>query len=257
MKITEIHINCKKQIISGINSEYDFLFFMFRTPVTYRSSGERIKFTSNSAGVFSRGKIPDFIPEKKQSLIFDYMGFQTSSSDKQYMLSMSIPVNTLVPVYEDSVIKNTLHSMKSEFSHSGIYRNEFMELSIKILLISLCEIVVREQQPDIIHYDRLKALRREIIASPSKTWSVEEICYNMNISRTYFHRLYKQAFGVTYIQDVIENRLKYACELLKNTDLSISEIAEKCGYETDSYFMRQFRQYRNCTPSEYRRKSRN
>ncbi|MDE5862025.1 MAG: AraC family transcriptional regulator [Ruminococcus sp.] len=96
-----------------------------------------------------------------------------------------------------------------------------------------------------------------MIASPSKTWSVEEICYNMNISRTYFHRLYKLAFGVTYIQDVIENRLKYACELLKNTDLSISEIAEKCGYETDSYFMRQFRQYRNCTPSEYRRKSRN
>ncbi|MDE6426028.1 MAG: AraC family transcriptional regulator [Ruminococcus sp.] len=257
MKIIEIRINCKKQIVSGIDSEYDFVFFIFRSPVTCRTSGETIKFTSNSAGVFSRGNIPDFVPEKKHSLIFDYICFQTLSIDKQYILSMGIPINTLVPVYDDSVISNTLYSMKAEFSHSGIYRNEFMELSMKILLISLCEIAVREQEPDILHYDKLKALRREILANPAKPWFIDDICYHLNMSRTYFHRLYKQAFGVTCIQDVIENRLKYACELLKNTDLSISEIAEKCGYENDSYFMRQFRQYRNCTPSEYRRKSRN
>ncbi len=257
MKITEIRIDCQKQRIFSIESEYDFVFFMFRTPVIFRNAGEKIQFTSNSAGVFSRGNIPDFMPEKKHTLIFDYMGFQTSSSDKQYMLSMGIPINTLVPVYDDSVIKNTLISMRNEFSHSGMYRNEFMELSMKILLISLCEIAVREKEPDIIHYDRLKTLRREILANPDKSWSVKDICYNLNISRTYFHKLYKQAFGVTCIQDIIENRLKYACELLKNTDLSISQIAEKCGYETDSYFMRQFRQYIKCTPSEYRRKSRN
>ncbi|MDE6034920.1 MAG: AraC family transcriptional regulator [Ruminococcus sp.] len=256
MKITEIHTKCKKQIISGISSEYDFIFFMFRTPVTYRNSGEKIHFTSNSAGVFSRGNIPDFLPEKKHSLIFDYVGFQTSSIDKQYMLSMNIPLNTLVPVYDDSVIKNTINSMRNQFSYSGIYRNEFMELSVKILLVSLCEIVVRESQPDILHYDRLKTLRREIIENPTKPWNIKDICYQLNISRTYFHRLYKQAFGVTCMHDVIEKRLQYACELLKNTDLSISEIAEKCGYETDSYFMRQFRQFRNCTPSEYRKKSR-
>lgn len=257
MKITKIRTRCKKQILSGIGTEYDFVFLIFRSPVTCRSSGEVIKFTSSSAGVFSRGNIPDFVPEKKHSLIFDYICFQTLPVDKQYMLTMNIPVNTPVPVYNDSVISNTINAMKEEFSNSGTYYNEFMELSMKILLVCLCEIAVREQQPDIIHYDKLKALRNEIIADPAKLWSVDEICYHMNISRTYFHRLYKQAFGVTCIQDVIENRLKYACKLLKNTDLSISEIAEKCGYESDSYFMRQFRQYRNCTPSEYRRKSRN
>ena len=90
-----------------------------------------------------------------------------------------------------------------------------------------------------------------------KQWSVDDICYNLNISKTYFHRLYREAFGVTCIQDVIRSRIDYACELLKNTDLSISRISEKCGYENDSYFMRQFRQYKYCTPSEYRQKVRN
>lgn len=114
--------------------------------------------------------------------------------------------------------------------------------------------VYEKKLSDIPHYNRLKAIRKAIIAEPMKQWSVDDICYNLNISRTYFHRLYREAFGITCIQDVIRNRINYACNLLKDTDLSVNEIAEKSGYDSDSYFMKQFRQCKNCTPSEYRRK---
>ncbi|HOR22293.1 MAG TPA: AraC family transcriptional regulator, partial [Ruminococcus sp.] len=71
----------------------------------------------------------------------------------------------------------------------------------------------------------------------------------------YFHRIYRQAFGVTLRQDVIESRLIAAAELLETTDLSVSAIAERCGYFSDSYFMRQFRLHKGCTPTEYRRRA--
>lgn len=174
------------------------------------------------------------------------------------MSSMNIPINKPVPIPDDIVISNTLNSMKSEFSQKGRHHIEFMELSMRIIFISVCEMSARKKSlPDIPHYNRLKTVRSAIIAEPMKEWSVDDICYNLNISRTYFHRLYKQAFGITCIQDVIQSRINYACELLKNTDLSVSEISEKCGYDSDSYFMRQFRHLKNCTPSEYRRKVRN
>lgn len=254
MKINKICLNCKKNRLSGILTEHDYTFFMFRTPVTFRIDGEKIKFKSNSAVIFSRGCNPDFIFTEKYSVAFDYIGFNISSTDKQYILSVNVPINIPVPVYDDSVIINTIKSMKSEFIH--IHHDEFMELSMKIIFLSLCEISARKNLPDIMHYDKLKAVRNAIIAEPTRLWSVDEICYNLNMSRTYFHRLYRQAFGVTCIQDVIQNRLEYACELLKNTDFSVSEISEKCGYDNDSYFMRQFRKYKNCTPTEFRRKSR-
>ena len=47
----------------------------------------------------------------------------------------------------------------------------------------------------------------------------------------------------------------YAAELLRNTNDSITDIAIACGYENDTYFMRQFKQSKGCTPTEYRRRS--
>lgn len=256
MKINRICLNCKKNRLSGIVTENDFTFFLFRTPVTFRIDGEKIKFNNNSAVIFSRGCNPDFMTAEKHSIVFDYIGFNISALDKQYILSINVPVNIPVTVYDDFAITNTLKSMKSEFSIESIHHEELMELYMKIIFLSLCEISVKENMPDILHYDKLKALRNAIITEPMKLWDIEEICYHLNMSRTYFHRLYRQAFGTTCIQDVIQNRISYACNLLKNTDLSVSEISEKCGYENYSYFMRQFRKHKNCTPSEFRHKSR-
>lgn len=85
-------------------------------------------------------------------------------------------------------------------------------------------------------------------------WSVGMVCRQLSVSKTYFHRIYVNAFGTTFTQDVIESRLLYASQLLADTDLSVSAVAEKCGYESDAYFMRQFRQHRGCTPTEYRKR---
>lgn len=258
MRVNKICLNCNRKRIPETEFNYNYTFFLFRTPVTFRIDGEKVTFTGNSAGIFSTGNKPDFYSFNKVPLKFDYVSFQISNVDGQYMDSMNIPINTPVPVPDDFVIYNTLKSMKSEFSQKGRHHIEFMELSMRIIFISLCEMTVRKNvMPSIPHYGRLKKLRSSIIAEPMKQWSVDDICYDLNISRTYFHRLYREAFGVTCIQDVIQNRIEYACELLKNTDLSVSDISEKCGYDSDSYFMRQFRQCKKCTPSEYRRKVRN
>lgn len=258
MKINKICLNCTKKHLSETEFNHNYTFFLFRTPVTFRLYGEKITFKETSAAIFSVGNKPDFISAGRTPLKFDYISFQTSAVDRQYMNSMNIPVNMPVTISDEFIISNTLKSMKSELSQQGKYHIEFMELSMRIIFIAVCEISVRKKTlPDIPHYNKLKAVRNAIIAEPMKQWSVDDICYELNISRTYFHRLYREAFGVTCIQDVIQNRIAYACELLKNTDLSVSEISEKCGYDSDSYFMRQFRNCKNCTPSEYRRKVRN
>lgn len=50
-------------------------------------------------------------------------------------------------------------------------------------------------------------------------------------------------------------RIEHACRLLTCSGLSVSQIAYECGYESVSWFMRQFRDRMQCTPSEYRRRS--
>ena len=49
-------------------------------------------------------------------------------------------------------------------------------------------------------------------------------------------------------------RVRMAAEELKTSSKSISAIGEECGFASDSYFGKIFRQYMNCSAREYRRK---
>ena len=51
---------------------------------------------------------------------------------------------------------------------------------------------------------------------------------------------------------VIELRMKYACELLSYSNLSVLEISQKCGYNYQSYFSRQFKKKFGISPNDFR-----
>jgi len=104
---------------------------------------------------------------------------------------------------------------------------------------------------------QLAALRAEIYQHPEEDWSIQEICERLCISRPYFHRIYQAAFDVTCTQDVIDSRILRAKQLLETTEEPIADISALCGFETDVYFMRQFKRHVGMTPTVYRRMCRN
>lgn len=106
---------------------------------------------------------------------------------------------------------------------------------------------------EIPHYHKLTILRRKIYRFPAQNWSIQDICDNLGISKPYFHRLYLLAFGTTCTQDVIASRIAHAKKLLATTDDTVYVIALQCGFDTDVYFMRQFKRHVGMTPTTYRR----
>lgn len=96
-------------------------------------------------------------------------------------------------------------------------------------------------------------LRSQLYRNPQKKWIAQEICRNLHLSYGYFRATYKEIFGVSFHQDVIHSRISLAKYLLLTTVLSISAIADKCGYEDDKYFLRQFRNITGLTPNTYRK----
>ncbi|MDE5564847.1 MAG: AraC family transcriptional regulator [Oscillospiraceae bacterium] len=127
--------------------------------------------------------------------------------------------------------------------------------AIKLLLCLLCESLdgTVTRAAEIPHYDKFSALRHEIYQHPERSWFIQDICDSMGISRAYFHRIYTAAFGTTCIQDVIASRLTCAKRLLETTDNAVSVISQQCGFETEVYFMRQFKRHVGMTPTVYRR----
>ena len=102
---------------------------------------------------------------------------------------------------------------------------------------------------------QLKKIRREIHKAPELGWNLTELAKRLNISRSYVQKLYKEQFGISYMDDLIEARIAMAKLLLTTTDLRIQEVASSCGYQNATHFMRQFRDKTGMSPSEFRAKS--
>lgn len=72
------------------------------------------------------------------------------------------------------------------------------------------------------------------------------------LSRYYISQLLKEHTGENFNEYINYKRIEKAKELLKNTDLSIKEIAEKVGFNYSYYFGKVFKQQESVTPGEYR-----
>ena len=70
----------------------------------------------------------------------------------------------------------------------------------------------------------------------------------------YLNRIFKKSTGVTIHQAVINERIRIAKHLLKETSLSVVSIATESGFPDRSQFCTVFKKHTGYTPSEYRRK---
>jgi AraC-like DNA-binding protein len=82
--------------------------------------------------------------------------------------------------------------------------------------------------------------------------SIQELADYVNFSPSRFSALFKKSFGLFPLQYIINYRIKRACDYLRHTDLSITEIANMVGLEDSLYFSRIFKKQTGFSPSQYR-----
>ena len=72
------------------------------------------------------------------------------------------------------------------------------------------------------------------------------------VSRSGLQRKVKQAMGITPQDLLREARIKRACQLLRQTDKTVAEVAYACGFSDPKYFSRSFKQSTGLSPTEYK-----
>ena len=89
----------------------------------------------------------------------------------------------------------------------------------------------------------------------SESVTIEQLAKIAHMSSSYFMSCFKQNFGLGAIEYLNQVRIRSACDLLRNTDRSISDIAFDTGFHNLSNFNRQFRTKVGCSPQTYRKES--
>lgn len=86
---------------------------------------------------------------------------------------------------------------------------------------------------------------------------VSEVADSFKMGVRSLNRRFRLATNTAPLQYLQEIRISHAKELLKKSNLSVSEVADKVGYQDASYFAGLFKKLNAVTPNEYRRLVRN
>lgn len=108
------------------------------------------------------------------------------------------------------------------------------------------------QQPE-----KTTALVREAIAYIHEHYTEDvqlaEMADTLHVSNAYLCRIFRQMTGIPPFVYLNKYRIMKSCELLASTDAPVGEIAGRCGFNTISYFNREFSKFTRTTPTAFRR----
>jgi AraC family transcriptional regulator len=103
------------------------------------------------------------------------------------------------------------------------------------------------------HADALERARRYAVARFYQTLGVDELAREAGFSRFHFTRLFTARFGTSPTAWLLDLRVKESARLLRETSLSLKEIAARCGFRDPGYFGKVFGKRTGHPPAAYRR----
>ncbi|MGH2644554.1 MAG: AraC family transcriptional regulator, partial [Chitinophagaceae bacterium] len=103
------------------------------------------------------------------------------------------------------------------------------------------------------HTDNINKIYNYTLEHFQEKICIRELAAIANVSPNSFCRYFKSRTMKTYWQFLLEVRIGYACKLLSENKISVSQICFSCGFNNLSNFNRQFKDKMGITPSGYLR----
>lgn len=151
-----------------------------------------------------------------------------------------------------SATPNNTEALKQYFEkmHNCIGKSRCEAMS---LIYKIFEVLIRDNLKNTIPAPLGKALSFINSNLNSDKLCNTYIAEYVGISEVYLRKLFSKYMSVSVNRYIQNMRMENAKKLLCETSLSISEIAENCGYSCIYYFCRSFKKKTNYTPTQYRR----
>ena len=103
--------------------------------------------------------------------------------------------------------------------------------------------------------ETIRAVHKQLMEHMDQRFTIESLSKQYLMNPTTLKALFKSVYGTSIAAHMREHRMEQAAGLLRETDLSISQIAERVGYDSQSRFSSAFKEYSGKLPKNYRNAS--
>ncbi len=163
-------------------------------------------------------------------------------------------------ILPDARISSILPLLMAELSNSEAGSSSIIERYAEILLIQILRTFAAQkpQQHEFLNAlcdQRLIRAINRIHRDYAQPIGLDDLAHEAALSRSAFAQRFKDTAGIAPIEYLAKWRMITASEILKTTDLPISHVCEKVGYESDISFARAFKREFGVTPSQHRRRA--
>lgn len=115
----------------------------------------------------------------------------------------------------------------------------------------------RERVADVSHHQAVHTLLDLIENKLHERLVISQLCQAVGMSQNYLAKLFREHFGLTISQYILNRRIETARVLLRSTNLPVKQVAVRVGIADAQYFNKQFRRITGVSPTELRNAKRN
>lgn len=149
--------------------------------------------------------------------------------------------------------KTNLHNLSKEILNcyndsSAIVKKAYL-LLLTGKLLELCRLQGREK----FDHDIINSIFNYCQNNYRTKLTQNHIAASLHISESYLSHIFSSKIEMNFCDYINILRINEACELLSDSNKSITEIAEECGFSSLRTFNRAFLKHRDVTPSEYKK----
>lgn len=158
--------------------------------------------------------------------------------------------------YNSQDLANTINKITKECMSENITKDALAYLSLQELIIRIVQTQnlkrIDENKYLIAELNNPITFSAEYIRTHiGERISLKELSKKAFMSTSTFYRNFKRQLGVSPVEFVVIEKMKYAKRLLKNPYVQINEVSLASGFEDSNYFIRTFKKHEGITPKQY------
>lgn len=269
--------NIKKyDYYEGYDGEEDHFFYHYHNllEISVVLSGEGYYFVDGKAIRVKKGSIIIFNPLVPHAWLADE---DNPPIQKTFTFYPTLFLGDEIEKEENALVREYLHHMTYLYideKESVLYvellesiykeyteRPEGYQPAIKYLLLLLFihlfrgKISVQEKKKKNSSYSDIEQAIKYMKSNFHNNISLEEVANKVYMHPNYFSTMFKKKCGIAFADYMNILKVSMATELMESTELTIEEIATKCGFSSLSNFYRVFKKIYKVSPAKYNKQT--
>ena len=162
------------------------------------------------------------------------------------------------PVFHpaDLTLYEQLHSQLCEITYSASYIRDmkiYEKLTALLTLLMEESWNPQEKRRRSAGKQNLQNIKEYLDQNYREKITLDQLSEQFFINKFYLTRIFKEQFGLSVTNYLLQTRITHAKQLLRFTDLSIEKIGQECGMHDANYFSRMFKKVEGISPGEFRK----